>query len=433
MRSIGVSLAGGTSVKPASPLAWSSGFANPGFSSNTRGYILGTLGLLSLQTLLIAGLLIQRRNRWRAERSLRESEERFRVMADTAPVMVWRAGRDQRCDFFNQPWLAFRGRRLEDEIGDGWTEGVHPDDLQRCLTVYTAAWPGRESFRMEYRLQRADGEYRWVLDTGVPRLGSDGALLGYIGSCLDITERRQAEEALRTNDAALRQSHAEIAHLAGRLITAQEAERARVARDLHDDISQKLAAISIAMSECRLPELHASGDLLEVLSAVQRQTIELAEDIRLLSHDLHPAVLEHAGLVDALQNHCSEFARQQSIDVVVEADGNLVIADMATALCLYRVVQEALRNIAKHADARHVHITLRRVEEEVQLAVADDGKGFTLAKAREHGGGLGLRSIEERVRLVGGRLSIDTAPGMGTTITVWATLPVSTARELAEV
>ena len=225
-------------------------------------------------------------------------------MADTAPVMVWRAGPDQRCDFFNKPWLEFRGRRLQDEIGDGWTEGVHPDDLPRCLTVYTAAWPGRESFRMEYRLQRADGEYRWVLDTGVPRLASDGALLGYIGSCFDITERRQAEEALRTNEAALRQSHAEIEDLAGRLITAQEAERARIARDLHDDISQKLAAISIAMSECTLPELHASGELLEVVTAVQGQTIELAEDIRLLSHDLHPAVLKHAGLVDALRSHC---------------------------------------------------------------------------------------------------------------------------------
>ena len=106
---------------------------------------------------------------------------------------------------------------------------------------------------------------------------------------------------------------------------------------------------------------------------------------------------------------------------------------MTTALCLYRVVQEALRNIAKHADARHVHVTLRRVEEEVQLAVADDGNGFNLAKAREHGGGLGLRSIEERVRLMGGRLSIETAPRMGTTITVWVKILVSTAREFAEV
>ena len=119
--------------------------------------------------------------------------------------------------------------------------------------------------------------------------------------------------------------------------------------------------------------------------------------------------------------------------VVVEADDDLTIADMTTALCLYRVVQEALRNIAKHADARRVDVTVRRVEDEVQIAVADDGKGFDLAKAREQGGGLGLRSIEERVRLVGGRLAIDTAPHKGTTLTVWVTPLVSTAREFAGV
>ena len=132
------------------------------------------------------------------------------------------------------------------------------------------------------------------------------------------------------------------------------------------------------------------------------------------------------------RSHCREFAKQQPIDVVVEADGDLAISDSTTALCLYRVVQEALRNIAKHA-ARQVHVTLRRVEEEVQLAVADDGTGFDLAKAHELGGGLGLRSIEERVRLVGGRLSIDTAPRMGTTLTVRVRVLASPARELAGV
>ena len=405
MRSIGVSSTVGMSGKPVFPAGVELRFREPGLFEQYRSYVLTAVALLSLQTLLIAGLLIQRRNRRRAERSLRESEERFRVMADTAPVMVWRSGPDQGCDFFNKPWLEFRGRRLQDEMGEGWTEGVHPDDLRRCLATYTAAWPGRESFRMEYRLKRADGEYRWVLDTGYPGLDSDGALLGYIGSCIDITERRQAEEALRANEAALTQSHAEIRDLAGRLIAAQETERARIARDLHDDISQQLAAISIAISGCkRRPELQGSGELLEALTAVQRQTIELTEDIRLLSHDLHPGVLKHADFVDALRIHCREFARQQSIDVVVEADGDLTISDLTTGVSLYRVVQEALRNIAKHADARQVRVTVRRVEEEVQLAVADDGKGFDLAKVREQGGGLGLRSIEERVRLVGGRL-----------------------------
>ena len=389
-------------------------FREPGLFEQYRNYVLTAVGLLLLQTTLIAGLLIQRRSRRLAENSLRESEERFRVMADTAPVMVWRSGPDQRCDFFNTPWLEFRGRRLQDEMGEGWTEGVHPDDLHRCLTIYTAAWPGRESFRMEYRLRRADGEYRWVLDTGVPRLASDGTLLGYIGSCFDITERRQAEEALRANEAALRQSHVEIEDLAGRLITAQETERARIARELHDDISQQLAAISIAMSECRQPELHASRELLDVVAGMQRQTIELTEDLRLLSHDLHPGVLEHADLVDALRSHCGEFAKQHALKVVVEADGDLAISDTTIALCLYRVVQEALRNTAKHAHARRVQVTVRRVGDEVQLAVVDDGQGFNLAKAREQGDGLGLRSIEERIRLVGGRVSIETALHTGT-------------------
>lgn len=393
-------------------------FREPSVLKQYRGYILGAVGFLLMQAGLIAGLLIHRRNRRATKRALRESEERFRIIADTAPVMVWRAGPNQQCDFFNKLWLEFRGRTVSEEIGQGWTEGVHPDDLEDCLKTYLGAWPGRESFRMEYRLRRADGEYRWVLATGAPSIASNGSLLGYIGSCIDITERRQAEEALRDNE-ALRQSHAEIEDLAGRLIAAQEDERARVARKLHDDISQRLAVISIAMSECQRSEVHASGELLEVLSAVQQQTIALTEEVRLLSHGLYPGVLEHADLVDALRIHCGEFAQQHSLNVVVDADEDLVISDLTISLCLYRVVQEALRNIANHADARQVQVSVRRVEEEVQLVVADDGKGFTLAKARGKGGGLGLRIIEERIRLVGGRLSIETAPHMGTTITVW--------------
>src|SRR5262245_17424962 len=178
-------------------------FREPSVLERYRGYILATVAVLLLQAGLIAGLLIQRRNRRLAENSLRESEERFRVMADTAPVMIRRSGPDQQCDFFNKPWLEFRGRSLTDEIGEGWTEGVHPNDLPECKAVLAAAAAGRQSYRTEYRLRRADGDFRWVLGTGVPRIAPDGTLLGYIGSCVDFTERRQAEEALRANEAAL--------------------------------------------------------------------------------------------------------------------------------------------------------------------------------------------------------------------------------------
>src|SRR6266446_3897453 len=132
-----------------------------------------------------------------AEDSLRESEERFRTVANAAPVMIWMSGTDKLCNFFNKGWLDFTGRSLEQELGNGWAEGVHAEDRHRCLAVYERAFDAREPFTMEYRLRRNDGEYRWVLDSGTPRFASDGAFLGYIGSCFDITERKLAEEKFR--------------------------------------------------------------------------------------------------------------------------------------------------------------------------------------------------------------------------------------------
>src|SRR3989449_815021 len=132
-----------------------------------------------------------------AEEELRESEARFRTVADSAPVLIWMSGPDKLCTFFNKGWLDFTGRTMEQELGKGWTEGVHADDLDHCLEVYENSFNARQPFTMEYRLRRNDGEYRWVLDNGIPRFASDGAFLGYIGSCIGITERKLAEEKFR--------------------------------------------------------------------------------------------------------------------------------------------------------------------------------------------------------------------------------------------
>ena len=139
-------------------------------------------------------------DRKQAESLLRESERRFRVMADTAPVLIWMAGPDSLCNYFNKAWLDFTGRTIDEETGHGWTKGIHPDDYDRCLQTWLSAFDERRSFSMEYRLRRHDGTYRWVLDHGVPRFNADGSLAGYIGSCIDIHERRQAEEALRASE-----------------------------------------------------------------------------------------------------------------------------------------------------------------------------------------------------------------------------------------
>jgi PAS domain S-box-containing protein len=132
-----------------------------------------------------------------AEERLRESESRFRTVADSAPVLIWMSGVDKRCTFLNNPWLEFTGRTAEQEMGDGWTEGVHPDDRLGFLKGYVEAFDARQPFTVQYRLRRHDGEYRWISDTGVPRFDSQGTFAGYIGSCLDITERMRAEERVR--------------------------------------------------------------------------------------------------------------------------------------------------------------------------------------------------------------------------------------------
>ncbi|MGB3755269.1 MAG: PAS domain S-box protein, partial [Rivularia sp. (in: cyanobacteria)] len=132
-----------------------------------------------------------------AESALRESEARFRTMADTAPVLIWMAGCDKLCNYFNAVWLEFTGRSLEEEIGNGWVEGVHPGDRDRCVEIYINAFDARQGFSMEYRLQNRNGEYRWILNKGTPRFNSDGNFEGYIGSCIDITERKQAEKKIK--------------------------------------------------------------------------------------------------------------------------------------------------------------------------------------------------------------------------------------------
>jgi PAS domain S-box-containing protein len=152
----------------------------------------------------VAGIAEDITERKLVEQALRDGEERFRTLADATPVLVWGSGTDKRCTYFNKQWLNFTGRSIKQEMGDGWAEGVHPDDLERCLETYVASFDARTPFTMEYRLRRHDGEYRWVLDNGVPKFDPSGAFSGYIGSCLDITDRRRAEVQLRESEERFR-------------------------------------------------------------------------------------------------------------------------------------------------------------------------------------------------------------------------------------
>src|SRR6266567_1319692 len=156
-----------------------------------------------------------------SDASLRESEGRFRFVADSAPVLIWMSDVDKLCTFFNKPWLEFTGRTIEQEMGNGWAEGVHPDDFQRCLDIYVSAFDAREPFVMQYRLRRHDGEYRWISDSGVPRYDAEKDFAGYIGSCVDVTELITKEQALRESEERMSLA----AHAAGLILWTRDVQR----------------------------------------------------------------------------------------------------------------------------------------------------------------------------------------------------------------
>ena len=334
-----------------------------------------------------------------AELALRESEERFRLVANTAPVMIWMAGPDKRYNYFNLPWLEFTGRPLRAEIGDGWAEGVHPEDLPACLEKYDRAFRRRDSFDREYRLRRHDGEYRWMLDLGVPRFNPDGSFAGYIGSCIDVSERKRAEEILST--------------VSRRLIEAHEEERTWLARELHDDVNQRLALIAINLDVLKQQLPSSSGEATRHINDIREQIKDLGIDVQALSHRLHSSKLEYLGLAAAAGSFCREFAERKAVQVDFQSDVIPKTIPGEISLCLFRVLQEALQNATKHSGSQHYQVFLKYTAgEEIQLTVSDFGRGFDPEEALR-GRGIGITSMRERLKLVDGELSLDSQTQTG--------------------
>jgi PAS domain S-box-containing protein len=386
-----------------------------------KWYVIFGISLILLQALLIASLMWQRAGRRTAEAELRnavevalESEQRFRRVANTAPVMIWMSGPDRLFSYFNQTWLDFTGRPLVAELENGWTEGVHPDDLQLCLNTYSQSFERRQTFTLQYRLRRRDGEYRWVLETGVPRFNSDGYFAGYIGSCIDMTERKQAEEALSS--------------VSRKLIDAQEQERTRIARELHDDINQRIALLSVELDALQQSLPKEGAEFQSRVRALRQRTTEIGTDLQGISHRLHSSKLEYLGLVVACKSFCREVADRHKVDVNFTGESIPPGLSQEVSLCVFRVLQESLNNAIKHSRAQRFEVHLRGTSSEIQLTVRDDGVGFDPAMAIVSTG-LGLISMRERVSIVNGTMLIASKPMGGTEITIGVPVVGRAARE----
>ena len=360
--------------------------------------------------------------RKRAEAALGESEVRFRVMADTAPVMIWRSNSTKRCVFFNKVWLDFRGRSLEQELRKGWTQGVHPEDLSRCMDVYARSFDARDSFRMEYRLRRADGEYRWILDNGVPLFAPDGTFTGYIGSCIDITDskRIQQEAFSRQKLESLGVAAARIAHDFGNLFSGMIGH----AELMLDDLAP---GSLLARNAAAIFELASRGS-----EIVKQLIVYTGQD------DSQLELLELSQVIQQMQELLRiSISKRASLKIYFGPDGPAVFANAAH---IRQVVMNLVINASEAIGDQPGAIEIAVSEAEVKaaddlglqglppgryasLSVSDTGPGMTpelqaqifdpFVTTKPDGRGLGLAVTEGIVRRYGGRVIVQSTVGRG--------------------
>lgn len=345
----------------------------------------------------------------------------YRLLIEHSPVMIWRAGLDAKCDYFNDTWLGFTGRTMEQEVGDGWAEGVHPDDFDRCVAYYLDHFHRRAEFEMEYRLRRHDGEYRWIFDRGVPYTDDKGEFAGFIGSCVDVHERRIAEEA------RMRRDHQQLA-------LAREFEQWILAIVSHD-IRNPLGAIDMS---AKLLNMRAGRDdaMRDIARRIERSASRITHivgDLLDLSRERHgggiPIVLGPADLHAICREVASEIETAAGGHTIgVECAGNPT--GVWDAQRLTQALSNLVGNAVKHGAPGHpVRVKIREDEGNAVVEVYNDGtipdeliptlfEPFAKSgdsKRHRDGLGLGLFIARSIVQAHQGHIHVESSPGRGTT------------------
>jgi PAS domain S-box-containing protein len=374
-----------------------------------------------------------------AEERLRETEARFRIMADCAPVMLWMAGTDAKCDFFNKGWLDFTGRPLEQEVGDGWAEGVHPVDFQGCIDTYMEAFAARQSFRMEYRLRRHDGDFRWVLDQGTPRYSPHGEFAGYIGSCVDVTDFKAAAALLQKSNEELEERVEQRTSQLQEAVTQLEAFSHSVAHDIRTPI-RALSGYSQVLLDEHARQLDENGrDAARRISRAARQIEALVRDLlaysKLSQGEIQLEKIELEELARETLELMKADISERGGEVRVESALPAVQAHRLTlGQVMMNLLSNALKFVAPTVRPRVV-IAALVADDKVRMLFQDNGIGIApeyhqkifriferLHLAKEYPGtGIGLAIVKRAMERMGGRVGVDSEPGRGSLF--WIELP----------
>jgi PAS domain S-box-containing protein len=386
-------------------------YREPGVWDLYRWHIIGAVSLFALQTGLIVALLTQRANRRRADL-------RFWQVVATAPYGMIMVGDDGRIAMANAQAEKLFGYQREELIGQS-VEMLVPERFRNHHSAHRAGFSASPVVRpmgagQELFARRKDG-IEFPVEIALSPAQPDAPRL-VLATIVDISSRRQAEESLRL-------SQVELRRLTGRLLQAQETESRRIARELHDDLGQGLALLTVELDLLRQKPLDVASQLGARIQALLGHVKQLSSSVHDMSHQLHPSKLEQLGLVAALRSLCKEMAASHGLEIAFTATDRQLPAVVPpdTAVCLYRIAQEALRNAVKHGGAQHATVMLSATAEVISLRIADDGVGFDPRQIQGKGG-LGLVSMRERVLHLGGQIVIDSQPEKGTRVDVHISL-----------
>lgn len=342
------------------------------------------------------------------DRALRERGPRYRRLLETTKAVPWEAdARTWRFTYVGPQAIDLLGYPLDDWYEPGfWASHIHRDDRERTVRYCLESSQRYRDYAFEYRMTAADGSAVWLHDV-VSVEYADGEPSMLTGFMIDIGATKGAAEERR--------------ELAGRLLSAQEDERRRLARELHDDLTQRLAGLAIEAGRIERRLRASGGPSPGEVRTIKERLIELSSDVHFLAGRLHPPILDHLGLATALEAECAGLQRRKGMAVVYEFEDVPADLPAETALCIYRVAQECLDNVVRHAATDEVSVRLEVEGDALVLRVRDEGVGFDPAAVRGKGA-LGLATMEERVRLVGGELFVRARPRRGTEIEARAPL-----------